>query len=80
VLNLQEKMFAEVEAWVAAEGLKTEFSEGKAYSEAKFNFWLSKWKANQMTSDDGFRGLAANGWKEVKLSKVLGICFAATAW
>jgi hypothetical protein len=44
-MNLQEKMFAEVEAW----------------------------KANQMTSVDGFRELDSNGWKEVKLSKVLEI-------
>jgi hypothetical protein len=54
-MNLQGKMFAEVEAWVAAGGVNTEFLEGKAYSEAKFNYWLVKWKANQMTSVDGFR-------------------------
>jgi hypothetical protein len=80
VINLQEKMFAEVEAWVAAGGVKTGFLEGKAHSEAKFNYWLVKWKSNQMTSVDGFRELDSNGWKEVKLGKVLEISFAATAW
>jgi hypothetical protein len=79
-MNLQEKMFAEVEAWMAAGGVKTAFLEGKDYSEAKFNYWLAKWKANQMTSVDGFRELEANGWKEVKPGKVLEISFAATSW
>jgi hypothetical protein len=72
-MSLQEKMFAEVESWVASGGLKTEFLEGKNYSEAKFNYWLAKWKANQMTSVDGFRELETNGWNEVKLGKVLEI-------
>ncbi len=72
-MKLQEKMFAEVEAWMATEGVKTAFLEGKDYCEAKFNYWLAKWKANQMTSDGGFRELDSNGWKEVKLGKVLEI-------
>jgi len=72
-MNLQEIMFAEVEAWMATSELKTAFLEGKDYSEAKFNYWLAKWKANQITTVDGFKELDSNGWKEVKLGKVLEI-------
>jgi hypothetical protein len=44
-MNLQEKMFAEVENWTTTKVPKLIFLEGKEYNEAKFNFWLAKWKA-----------------------------------
>ena len=72
-MNLQEIMFAEVEAWMGSGELKTAFLECKDYSEGKFNYWLAKWKANQITTVDGFKELDSNGWKEVKLGKVLEI-------
>ena len=72
-MNLQEKMYAEIEAWVASGDLKNDFLEGKDYSEAKFNYWLAKWKASQLPLEDGFREFDANAWKEVKVGKVLEI-------
>lgn len=72
-MRTQEKMFAEIEAWRTSGELKTDFLEGKDYSPAKFNYWLVKWKANQVISDDGFRELDSINLKEVKLGKVLEI-------
>ncbi len=70
-MNLQEKMFAEVEIWVSSGESKTAFLDGKDYSEAKFNYWLSKWKASQQVDTNlGFREV---GFSEVKLGKVLEI-------
>ena len=72
-MNLQEKMFKEVEAWVASGKLKIDFLQDKEYSEAKFNYWLVKWKANQVPLKVGFRELDPNSWNEVKVGKVLEI-------
>jgi hypothetical protein len=70
-MNLQEKMFAEVEIWVSSGESKTAFLEGKDYSEAKLNYWLAKWKASQQVDRNmGFREV---GFSEVKLGKVLEI-------
>ena len=75
-MNLQEKMFAEVEIWVSSGESKTAFLDGKDYSEAKFNYWLSKWKASQQVDTNlGFREV---GFSEVNpiaigLGKVLEI-------
>jgi hypothetical protein len=41
------------------------------YSEAKFNYWLAKWKASQC--DDTHAGFREVGFSEVKLGKVLEI-------
>ncbi len=70
-MNLQEKMFEEVESWVTSGESKVVFLDGKDYSEAKFNYWLAKWKATQQVDRDaGFREV---GFSEVKLGKVLEI-------
>jgi hypothetical protein len=70
-MNLQEKMFSEVEAWMSSGEFKTDYLKGKDYSEAKFNYWLAKWKANAlMDVSGGFREL---GFTDVKLGKVLEI-------
>lgn len=70
-MNLQEKMFAEVENWLSSGEPKLNFLEGKEYSEAKFNYWLAKWKAIQLV--DGNVGFTEVGFSEVKLGKVLEI-------
>ena len=50
---------------------KTDFLIGKQYSEAKFNYWIAKWKANRVAGDGmGFREI---GLSEVALDKVLEI-------
>lgn len=70
-MNLQEKMFAEVESWMTSGESKVAFLDGKDYSEAKFNYWLAKWKAmQQVDTSAGFREV---GFSEVKLGKVLEI-------
>ena len=53
--------------------VKIDFLQDKEYSEAKFNYWLVKWKANQVPLKVGFRELTPNSWNEVKVSKVLEI-------
>lgn len=69
-MNLQGKMFAEVESWMSSGEQKSKFLEDKEYSEAKFNYWLVKWKANDQVEGNGFREI---GFSEVKLGKVLEI-------
>lgn len=70
-MNLQEKMFEEVESWVSSGKSKKAFLKDKEYGEAKFNYWLAKWKASQcLDTNAGFREV---GFSEVKLGKVLEI-------
>jgi hypothetical protein len=70
-MSLQEEMFAEVQGWMASGITKADFLNGKQYSEAKFNYWIAKWKACQTVADQpGFREV---GFSEVKLGKVLEI-------
>ncbi len=70
-MNLQEKMFLEVEAWTSSGESKLKFLEDKEYSEAKFNYWLAKWKTIQAVNiNTGFREV---GFSESKLGKVLEI-------
>ena len=70
-MNLQEFMFAEVEGWMTSGELKASFIEEKDYTEAKFNYWLAKWKATQQVDTSaGFREV---GFSEAKLGKVLEI-------
>jgi len=70
-MNLQEEMFVEVAEWFASGLTKSEFLAGKSYSEPKFNYWVSKWRASQENVvGTGFREL---GFSEVKLGKVLEI-------
>lgn len=71
MMNLQEKMFGEVESWVTSGESKTEFLDGKDYREAKFNYWLAKWKTTQQV--DIHAGFREVGFSEVKLGKVLEI-------
>ena len=39
-MNLQKEMFAEVQDWMTSGITKTDFLNGKQYSEAKFNYWI----------------------------------------
>ena len=70
-MNIQEVMFAEVEDWMSSGKLKASFIEEKEYTEAKFNYWLAKWKATQQVNTcSGFQEV---GFSESKLGKVLEI-------
>ena len=70
-MSLQAVMFSEVESWMGSGEPKLKFLQDKEYSQAKFNYWLAKWKANEQETDVGsFREL---GFSEVKLGKVLEI-------
>jgi hypothetical protein len=70
-MNLQESMFSEVENWLVSGESKTVFLTGKNYSEAKFNYWLLKWKVSQrVVALADFREV---DFTEVKLGKVLEI-------
>lgn len=70
-MDLQERMFKEVENWIDSGISKMKFLGDKAYSEAKFNYWLAKWKAFQST--DVHAGFREVSFSEVKLGKVLEI-------
>lgn len=70
-MNLQEFMFAEVENWMSSGEQKSKFLDDKEYTEAKFNYWLAKWKATQQVNTcSGFQEV---GFSESKLGKVLEI-------
>ncbi len=68
-------MFGEVESYVISGELKTVFLDGKDYGEAKFNYWLAKWKASQrVDTNEGFREV---GISEVKFHfRINSITFA----
>jgi hypothetical protein len=70
-MSLEQKMFDAIEQWMESGLVKSVFLEDKEYSQAKFNYWLAKWKAREQETDfGGFREL---GFSEVKLGKVLEI-------
>jgi hypothetical protein len=70
-MGLQEKMFSEIEVWMSSGVSKSSFLEGKGYSEAKFNYWLSKWKTReQLNLEGGFQELI---FTDSKSGKVLEI-------
>ena len=61
-------MFTEVKNWLVSRESKTVFLAGKNYSEAKFNYWLLKWKVSQrVIALADFREV---DFTEVKLGKV----------
>ena len=70
-MNLQEAMFAEVKNWLVSGESKTVFLIGKNYSEAKFNYWLLKWKVSQRVG--ALADFREVDFTEVKWGKVLEI-------
>ena len=63
--ELQEEMFMEVTEWVASGLTKSEILTGKSYSEPKFNYWVSKWKASQVkVVGASFRELGLSAGKQ----------------
>jgi hypothetical protein len=70
-MELQQKMFSEIELWMDSGLSKSSFLAEKNYSEAKFNYWLSKWKSKeQLVSSEAFKELH---FSEFKTGKVLEI-------
>jgi hypothetical protein len=72
-MRTQEKMFVEVETWLASGEKKARFLQGKAFSVAKFKYWVAKWKTHEQMSDevtDDFREL---NYFDVKRGKVMEI-------
>jgi hypothetical protein len=70
-MGLQEKMFSEIEVWMASGVSKASFLEGKSYSEAKFNYWLSKWKTReQLNLEGGFQELNFTDFKSGKVLEI----------
>jgi hypothetical protein len=70
-MDLQEKMFNEVDAWRESGLTKQVFLKDKEYSLAKFNYWIAKQRAEQTSADiDGFQEI---DFSESKLGKVLEI-------
>ena len=70
-MDLQEKMFTEVEAWRSSGMTKQDFLKDKEYSLAKFNYWVARHRADQVHEQmDGFQEI---DFTENKLGKVLEI-------
>ena len=70
-MELQEKMFSDIEAWMASGISKSRFLEDKNYSEAKFNYWLSKWKTReQLNLECGFQELNFSDFKSGKVIEI----------
>ena len=71
-MELQEKMFSAVQEWLASGASKVDFLSGKDYSEAKFNYWLAKWKTSQQLQN-GVSCFEELQWDSLKFGKVLEI-------
>lgn len=70
-MDKQEAMFSEIEAWYSSGKTKNTFIKGKPYTEAKFNYWLKKWKSHQSFSlEEGFSEISTS---MVESKKVLEI-------
>ncbi len=70
-MGLQENMFSEIDQWHSSGLTKQSFLQTKAYSHAKFNYWLLKWKQSQISSSsDNFWELS---FSEQSIGKVLEI-------
>lgn len=70
-MGLQKKMFSEIESWIASGDSKSRFLEDKNYSEAKFNYWLSKWKSKDtLNSEGGFQELNFTDFKSGKVLEI----------
>lgn len=70
-MDLQEKMFSEINAWRESGLTKQVFVEDKEYTLAKFNYWIAKQRAIQVS--EGMDGFQEIGFSETKLGKVLEI-------
>lgn len=71
IMNLQEKMFGDIESWFESGQTKQNFLKDKSYSLAKFDYWLKKFKQSQEpTTLEGFKELS---FSEPSLGKVLEI-------
>jgi len=74
-MSTQEKMFTAIELWQNSGKSKAEFLIGKDFSEAKFNYWICKWKSLQTTTaNDGFEEIGLSG---IRAGKVLEISTAS---
>lgn len=75
-MSTQEKMFTAIELWQNSGKSKKEFLNEKDFSEAKFNYWISKWKSLQLASSskEGFEEI---GLSEIRTGKVLEIITAS---
>ena len=70
-MGTQEKMFKAIDQWQQSGKSKSEFLIAKDFSEAKFNYWISKWKALQgTTSKDGFEEIGLSGIKPGKILEI----------
>jgi len=70
-MDLQEKMFKEIDAWRESGITKQEFLKDKEYGLAKFNYWIAKHRANNTPAQaEGFQEI---DFSETKLGKVLEI-------
>jgi len=64
-------MFKAIDQWQQSGKSKSEFLIAKDFSEAKFNYWISKWKSLQASgSKEGFEEIRLSG---IKTGKVLEI-------
>ena len=68
-MDLQEKMFGEVDAWRESCLTKQVFVKDKEYTLAKFNYWIAKQRAGQ--SGEQIEGFQELNFSESKLGKVL---------
>jgi len=68
-MDLQEKMFGEVDAWRESGLTKQVFVKDKEYTLAKFNYWIAKQRAGQ--SGEQIEGFQELNFSESKLGKVL---------
>ena len=72
-MSIQEKMFGVIEQWFNSGLTKKQFLIDHQISEAKFNYWISKWKLSQEPEKAGFEPI---NLQEQRSGKVLEITTA----
>ena len=72
-MSIQEKMFGVIEQWFNSGLTKKQFLIDHQISEAKFNYWISKWKFSQEPEKVGFEPI---NLQEQRSGKVLEITTA----
>ncbi|HTO34995.1 MAG TPA: hypothetical protein VLZ72_02065 [Flavobacterium sp.] len=63
-MKLQQEMYSEVEKWKSSGQSRADFIKGKAYTLSKFNYWLNRYRKENIKS-------TRSNFKEIPIKKSL---------
>lgn len=69
-MSTQEEMFAAIELWQKSGISKKQFLADQKFSEAKFNYWISKWKLSQLNEAGLFEQVDLNATRSSKVLEI----------